>query len=66
MLDIHSYRVSRMNVMGRRQFCAVLGAGFSGVLIAGCSSSDSGTPPTAPPANAALTGLVFEVRRDPG
>ena len=55
-----------MNVMGRRQFCAVLGAGFSGVLIAGCSSSDSGTAPTAPPANAALTGLVFEVRRDPG
>ena len=55
-----------MTVMGRRQFCAALGAGLSAVFVAGCSRSDGGTAPTAPPANAALTGLVFEVRRDPG
>jgi len=58
-----------MTVMGRRQFCAALGAGlagFSAVFVVGCSSSDGATAPTAPPADAALTGLLFEVRRDPG
>lgn len=58
-----------MTVMGRRQFCAALGAGlagFSAVFVAGCSSSDGGTTSTDPTAAAALTGLVLEVRRDPG
>lgn len=58
-----------MTVMGRRQFCAALGAGlagFSAMFVAGCSSSDGATAPTAPAGDAALTGFSFEVRRDPG
>ena len=55
-----------MTGMGRRQFCAALGAGLSAVFVAGCSGSDSDTAPSAALAYAALTGLVLEVRRDPG
>ena len=55
-----------MTVMGRRQFCAAVGAGLSAVFVAGCSSSDGDAALTAPSSNAALAGLVFEVRRDPG
>lgn len=53
-------------MMGRRQFCAALGAGFSAMFVAGCTSSDGATAPTAPAGDAALTGFSFEVRRDPG
>ncbi|HQZ33611.1 MAG TPA: hypothetical protein PK020_04250 [Ilumatobacteraceae bacterium] len=58
-----------MTVMGRRQFCAALGAGlagFSAVFVAGCSSSDGAAAPIAAGADAALAGVSFEVRRDPG
>ena len=58
-----------MTMMGRRQFCAALGAGLAGlsaVFVAGCSSSDDATAPTAAGADEALTGASFEVRRDPG
>ena len=60
-----------MTPIGRRRFLTGLGAGlvgYTGVLAAGCSSSDSnGAPaPTGPSAAGALDGLSLQVRRDPG
>jgi hypothetical protein len=62
-----------MRPIGRRQFCAVLGAGLAGfsvVLIAGCSSPDGQAVPADATAgassDAAIAGVSVEVRRDPG
>lgn len=58
-----------MNQMGRRQFCAALGAGIvglSGVLTAGCSSTNGNTASTSADASDTLADLSFAVRRDPG
>lgn len=59
--------------MSRRQFCAILGASFSGaaVVMAGCSTSDGGAAPTASAStttggDGSLAGVSFAVRRDPG
>jgi len=60
-----------MSTIGRRHFCATLGAGMVALagVLAGCSSTNGGTA-SAPPASAgtggALAGLSFAVRRDPG
>jgi hypothetical protein len=65
-------RCSSMTEMGRRHFCALLGAGLAGmsaVLVAGCSSG-AGTADTAVPGSTGgggvLAGRTFAVRRDPG
>ena len=55
-----------MTVMGRRQFCATLGAGLSAVFVAGCSGPESDTAATTARTDATIAGVSFEVRRDPG
>ena len=58
-----------MTLMGRRQFCALLGAGVAGlsVVLAGGCSDEEGRPAAGPAdGGGTLAGLSFEVRRDPG
>lgn len=60
-----------MTPIGRRHFCAAVGAGivgFAGVL-AGCSNGagdTKSTPPASARSGGALADLTFAVRRDPG
>lgn len=66
------YGFRPMTPIGRRQFCAEVGAGLVGLsaaLMAGCAStaSDTGASPSnSTAAGGMLAGLAFEVRRDPG
>lgn len=60
-----------MTPIGRRQFCAALGAGIVGMVgvLASCSSTDGDTassPNVTDGTGGALVGLSFAVRRDPG
>mgnify|MGYP003484611658 FL=1 len=55
--------------IGRRRFCALLGAGFgglTGLLGAGCSDAGGDTAPAPTGSDPELTGLSLKVRVDPG